>query len=90
MILFTELKKVVLNSESVNKAMPILCVQLRTPFRVPRVSRGCPLARASTVSTFAVFILKERHPLFYETILFTSFVLEKQNYYLSFYIRHKK
>ena len=38
MILFTELKKVVLNSESVNKAMPILCVQLRTPFRVPRVS----------------------------------------------------
>ena len=38
MILFTELKKVALNSESVNKAMPILCVQLWTPFRVPRVS----------------------------------------------------
>ena len=38
MILCTELKKAVLNSESVNKSMPILCVQLRTRFRVPRVS----------------------------------------------------
>ena len=46
-----------------------------------------PLTRAFTVSTFPVFILKERHPLYYETVFFPSFVLDKQNYYLSFYIR---